>query len=161
MITPNLKLTTNVNVVLLIFDKNFQDLFEIIEKVLLIEIIGLGPLDFIHRVSPTEEQNTFQIQFNFNVSSTKTPNLTVTFLQPLKIVNHPVNRLTKSKLSIRMRSFFDTGLTSQEDLERSKKTVDECSNIATATSVLSSFFTTGSTIAFKSLLLMDSLKFLR
>jgi hypothetical protein len=85
----------------------------------------------------------------------------VTLRLPVNVANNPDRRLTTSKVSTRLRSYFGNDLMNLEELEKNEKSTKAGTNLATATSVVTSFVTTGSSLAFRSLLLMDVIKFLR
>ncbi len=156
-----MKTTADSRIAVLAFDKPFPELFNIVSDITVLEIEGLSSDDFDYKIRESEVELQYQIYFSFNVSTTKTPLLQVTLQLPVNIANHPFQRLTTNKVSTRLKSYFGINAVSLKDLEENEKSMKTGTDLAKATSVVTSFVTTGSSFAFRSLLLMDVIKFLR
>jgi hypothetical protein len=109
----------------------------------------------------TDSVRSKKLVFYFNVSSTKTPLLTVTLDPPIEILNHPTKKLTTSVININMKSYFRLDESQLRDIETTQSTTQTGGSVASATTGIASFASTGSSIAFRSLMLMEVIKFLR
>jgi hypothetical protein len=161
MITPSLRTSTDTRVVFLDFDKDFPELFEILSDIIASQIEGLNLTQYSYNMFSTDSPRSHKLLFSFRVSSTKTPLLTLSLNLPISLLNDPMRKLTSAVMSIRMKSYFSLDENALNSIESTQESTKTGGSVASATAGIASFASTGSSIAFRSLMLMEVIKFLR
>ena len=92
---------------------------------------------------------------------TKYPTLTLILTPPFNIEFHPTHRLKKREVKIRMTSYFKASEQTMQDIEKAGMGSESGGYMASAGAIVGSFTSSGSGLAFRSLLLMDIIKFLK
>lgn len=161
MITPSLRTNTDTRVIFLEFDKDFPELFEVLSDIIALQIEGLNVTQYAYNMFSTDSPRSNKLLFTFNVSSTKTPLLTLSLNVPISLLNDPTRKLTTAVISIRMKSYFSLDQDALNSIQSTQASTETGGSMASATAGIASFASTGSSIAFRSLMLMEVIKFLR
>ena len=153
--------TSDATVIYLKFDKNFTDLFSVVPNISKVSISGLNSSKYNYTILKSELEGIFRMTIFFSLSMTKYPTLTLTLNLPFNIEYHPINRLTKREVSIMMKSYFKVSDETLSDTKKAAVATESGGYTTSAGAIVASLSNSGSGFAFRSLLLMDLIKFLK
>lgn len=100
IISPFLVKTTSPLNIKLIFSDNFLDLFKIISNVSNISISDMPYSSFNYSITATNTSKIFDINLNFSQFFSSRHYLTLTFILPPSLSNHPKQRLNPENVSL-------------------------------------------------------------
>ena len=144
----------------LIFSAPFQDLFQVIDKVISITIIGLDQSSYRYEIKRLSTL-VILLKIKFNLKSVKFPLLNVKFLLPTHLDNHIYQYLAIKELSIVMKSYFTSESQSLDALDSASRQSNVFGSIANGFISIANFAKPRSSLNFRSKITLDAIQNLK
>lgn len=163
-ITPVIALTSKDTTLLLQFSNNYGETFLKYKNDSTITIQGFNQTSFNYTISQvTGFTDIFNIFLNYSSSFSNNPVLTL-HLNPPSSIQYDQSttlRLTKTEVSVELADHYELSADTKKLVENTNSATNNLNNVAGGAFAASNVMTTGGSFAFRSLISMDVIRFLR
>ena len=164
--TPSLQLTVTEGVLLLKFSNEYGAIFNKYKNSTTVVIQDLSNSSFnysINQVSSETSNDNFQITLNYSLSFSNKPLLTLSIIPPESIINDQSNNLHLSitTLQINLDDHYELDANSKALVADTNTATNALNDATSSAFAANNLMSTGGSFAFRSLISMDVIRFLR
>jgi len=162
-VSPSLTLTTDSSILLLSFSNNFGEIFEQYTNISIIAIDGYQNLltGFTYTQLPTIDD--YNLALDFSQAIATKPLLTLDLQLPPQCIFNTSNnlKLTTQVVSITLEDQYALSASTKQMISDAKATTEEMNSASSSAFMANNMIPSGASFAFRCLVSMDTIRFLR